>query len=266
MAALGGCTDEADLVQTRSGFSTVSGESSGSPYLINTAVRREAEDPFLELATKFEPFAGYYCRGGDLIVGYAGDVNSITAKLVELAVHESGVSYYCRDIDLPAHDPVVVLEQQKYNFLTLRAWRDDLTEVLFELPNVTRLSINYERNALSVGAKNVAFPEVEALAGGRGVPADGLILIEVQSPKLKHRCDWPSGPGTPPRPASWPAPPTPAPTSGTTLGLCFDPAVGGTQIWANEPLTGVDTGPCSITVAANRLNPVTSVYERELCL
>lgn len=202
-------------------------------YQISTAIARPSEEPLLQLASQFEPFAGYYCEEGDLIVAVATTVDEDVRAVVQGLIGDS-VASGCRTRDKPGYAPAVLVRQVKYNFLSLRTWRDSVVDDFFALPGAISLGISYRDNRLTMSVESAAgFQGVEGLLQSKAVPADARVIAEGQRAQTQACAN---------------------PSNGPTVRGCFRPIPAGVQV--STTLNGGDRwcepppGACACTVGS----------------
>lgn len=150
-------------------------------YAIDRSFSRPSEEPLLEIAEAEEAFGGYYCENGDLIVLVAGQAEpEVERRLVELIADKTVSS--CRSRNNPDHEPEVVVRETKYNFLTLRTWRDAAGEPFFASEGARSLGIDYRANRLVMGVEPDSLHHPNDVATVLGIPTDAFTAIEESEP------------------------------------------------------------------------------------
>lgn len=179
------CGDIFDDEQGRTGRTTLA-------YAINTSVARPSEEPLLAIAQKAESFAGYYCEDGDLFVGTTAPLGTPEAKLVASLVEATAVASLCYNRSFPAKVPQVLLVNKKYNFLSLRTFRDTIVDDFFEIDGANSVGIDYVNNRLRLAVEPLKRAHAEALAASYQLPADLHTIVEEPLPTLQVACPNPS--------------------------------------------------------------------------
>lgn len=221
---------------------SVVGKTTQTNYPLNLGVVRPSEDIPLSLSTEHELFSGLYCDSGDLIVGYAGDLSDPDLPRLVEAVTSFNLPFYCHNSLTPTHEPQVVVVQQQYNFLSLRSWRDALTEDVFENPNVHSLGIDYQLNRLVISAGENG-PDPTPNVVQHLIPSDAFVVIRAPSARLTTACNSPG-------------------LNDGEVEHCFEPLTAGIQEHSSlNGGSGQDTGPGTVTAVAPRYNPGLGSYQ-----
>lgn len=226
ISALLGCNDLFDQPEE---------STTSRTFSINTNVLRPAEDPLLEIANQVPAFAGYYCADGDLYVNITNGASENSKETLRDLIDISNVASSCMMRSLGRRTPNIILTAARYDFLTLRSWRDTLTEEFFEIPGADGIAIDYIRNRieLTVRTDSGAATSARAFASSFGLPNDSFAVNESSKPQLRAAC--------------------PTPTDGYDVYSCFRPVPGGVaMIPMPNGGPGVLTGQGTITVAGYR--------------
>jgi len=119
--------------------------------------------------------------------------------------------------------PSVIVRQARYNFLSLRTWRDRLTESIFEEPGVNALAIDYKSNSIVISVDATPSVSLTGVLLSAGLPDDAYRFETERRP-------------TPQAPCS-------AGSNGPTVEGCFRPVPGGVKIFGT-PAGGDPAGTC----------------------
>lgn len=192
--------------------------SSTQSPIMSVPVERSSETPLRTIAEQYAEFGGYYCEEGDLVVTFTPSASTSTVSNAVALISSQETKRLCRRRDTAAHDPQIVVKPVTYSFLQMAAWRDALTERLFELPTARSIGIDYASNRLiatvSTGGLQSAGDEVAALS----IPVGAIDISEA----------------APVRKTSGTACPNPSPEFGTSspyeLVYCFRTTPAGVKI------------------------------------
>lgn len=224
--ALASCNEESD-----------SFEFSVSEYAINTAVARPSEEPLLDIANKVPAFAGYHCDSGDLVVNVAAPINASVEQALRVLISDDLASG-CRSRSAPAHLPKVLFRRVKYNFLSLRTWRDRVVDDFFEVNGTNGIGISYSDNRLILTVEPAAQQNTEILVQSKSVPIDAVALVQGTKVEPQQACA--------------------ASSNGPSLTGCFRPIPGGVQIGSTysggaNPCSGSGIPYCRCTMMSANL-------------
>lgn len=228
--ALAACADESAQTQTASIEQFVK-------YNVDTTIRRHAEDHPLEIARVADGFAGYYCQNGEVIVRTTAPNDLAQRKAIESLLGDE-LFTGCRSESNRDSSPRLSFVQAKYNFLTLRTWRDAIAEEFPELPGAAGLGIDYVNNRLELAVESDEYLQTTEnvnLMSVHGIPADAFKTVNTGR-FMPNAC--------------------PDPSSGTDVnGHCFRPVTAGIRIGtATNGGTSYITN-CSITSVNDRYIP-----------
>lgn len=163
-----------------------------------------------------------------MIVSVTGPTMSNSTIALRARIETDDISFSCHHRDYPLKAPGIVLNEQRFSFLTLRAWRDTIADAFFDIEGAHKLSIDLIRNRVVMGVKPGGLDRVRAFAASQGIPADGFD-VEVSEPSNPMAC-----------------------TANGSLHDCFRPVPAGVQVEV-APNGGVGFfGGCTLGAAVAR--------------
>jgi hypothetical protein len=213
-------------------------------YLIDTSVQRPGEDEILAIAQEVESFAGYYCANGDLVVAVTASATSSDRARIAEIVSELGVLNMCYSRSVGPHVPEVIFEQKRYNFLTLRTWRDSINTLILQQPGAHSIGIRYSNNRIVISTDENATASLQAFMAAR-LPFDGYEVTGEPRVALHSACPVPSyGPNV---------------NNDACLAgqpqCCFRPVPGGVSTFTSTFGGAMGLGNGTMTLGADRFIP-----------
>ncbi len=191
-------------------------------YAIDTSIRRPSEERLLKISQKVDSFAGYYCSNGDLVIGLAAPIDQSLKDSVLQLPELVGVSTACYNRSVGLRVPQITFVAQKYNFLSLRTWRDSITHDYLEINGSHSIGIDFEMNNVILSGNATSQSQLESFALAQDLPPDAFTFIPETPAQLTLTCP-------------------PAPYNGTTVNNCFRPVPGGVQMQPTP--NGAGTSP-----------------------
>ena len=192
-------------------------------------VRRPAEERILALAQAVQSFAGYYCDAGNLIIQMSNA--STVEEATILALIDQDTLDSCRVRALPNVVPQAVIGHVQTNFLTLRMWRNSVSDEILETPGARSIAIDYRENAIVVNAEAIG----HSVMAKHAVPSSSYRLLPPADLTPEVACANPS--------------------NGPTLVDCFRPVTAGVQINETSSGGGLGFGTCTVGSANDRWMP-----------
>jgi hypothetical protein len=144
-----------------------------------TAPVRPPELPQIALAERIPSFGGFYFEEFEMVIVITDMTQAAIARDEALKWLRAQESVSLGRDGKPSRPLRIRIKRGDYDFMSLRQWRDLINWPILHLTEVVYTSLDYVRNSIVVGMKDVARADkVFKILDDFGVPAEAILVEE----------------------------------------------------------------------------------------